>query len=136
MFIYESTNYKTLKTDSITGKNVIEFCASMLNYSNDADEDDEKEYYVRFYDSDGGILNELTESGLLYAISGQDETDSDEIKEESQKFWEMIHDKVKMIKFENPIRTGDVIWNENYVENDDSESEVEENDNINQEKQA
>ena len=135
MFIYKSTNYQTLETDSITGKNVIEFCVSMLHYSNDADEDDEKEYYVRFYDSDGGILNEFTESGLLYAISGQDEDESEEVKDESQKFWEMIHDKVKMIKFENPIRTGDAVWNENYVQPED-ESDVDENENINQEEQA
>ena len=42
MFVYESKNYKTSETDSITGKNVIELCASILNYNNNLNTDDDK----------------------------------------------------------------------------------------------
>jgi hypothetical protein len=140
MFVYESTNYKTLEKDSITGKNVIEFCASMLNYNNlkDIDDTDDIEYTVKFVDKDGNIMCEISEDGLTFALNGETDNETDKLKEESQKFWELSHTKVYTIEFNNPCRLGDGIWDEEYEENnsedeedanDADDEEVEENNN-------
>jgi hypothetical protein len=132
MFVYQTYNPVTEETNSITGKNVIESCASALNYDNSIEDKSGNEYTVKFYDTNSKIIIELSEAGLYYAITGNsikenEENVSDEIKEESQKFWEMTHAKVKMIEFLNPVRMGEVVWDEEYNEFDDEEDDEEEN---------
>ena len=131
MFIYESTNYESLEKDSITGKNVIECCAKVLNYNNQKiiDIDDIKEYTVKFLDKEGSIMCEISENGLVFAINGEIDNETDKIKDESQKFWELSHKNVISIEFSNPVRSGDAIWDEEYVEQEDaSDDEDDESD--------
>ena len=140
MFIYKSTNYQTLEKDSITGKNVIEFCAEVINYNNQKNVEEIKNYTVKFLDKEGNILCEISEDGFLFAIEGESNDASDSIKDESQKFWEMTQSKVNSIEFNNPIHSGDGILDEDYYEdsvdsdnsddNDDDEDE-DENANVN-----
>jgi hypothetical protein len=142
MFVYESTNYESLEKDSITGKNVIEFCAKVLSYNNmkDITPSENNIYTVKFVDINGNILAEISEDGLIYAINGDVNSETDEVKEESQKFWELSHKNIISIEFNNPIHNGDGIWDEEYQEDEvntddekdsiDSDEDYEDNINI------
>jgi len=138
MFVLKSTNYQTLEKDSITGKNVIEFCVEVLNYNNQKNIDEiNNNNTIKFLDENGNIICEISEDGFLYAIEGESDDASDSIKDESQKFWEMAQSKVNSIEFNNPIHSGDGIWDEDYNEDsddsdnsDDDQEEIHENINI------
>ena len=137
MFVYKSTNYETMEKDSITGNNVIEFCIKVLNYDNqqiiDQYDDNNLNYNVKFIDIEGNIICEISEDGLKYAIEGDIQTESEQMKEESQIFWEMNQSKVNSIEFNNPIHAGDGIWDVEYDEvSDDDEDEEDEDDNDNE----
>ena len=116
MFIFESKNYQSLEKDSITGKNVIEFCAKVLDYNNqiDVNETDTTKYNIKFIDIDGNIMCEISEDAVVFAITGEIDNETDAIKEESTKFWELSHKKVISIEFNNPIHKGDGIWDNEY----------------------
>jgi hypothetical protein len=131
MFIYKSTNYQTLETDSITGKNVIEFCIEVLNYNNQKNSDEKTDYTIKFLDEDGNIICEISEAGFLYAIEGELDDPSDSIKDDSQKFWEMTQSKVNSIEFNNPIHSGDGILDKDY--NEDSDDSDDSNDEYDEE---
>ena len=139
MFVLKLTNYQTLEKDSITGKNVIEFCIEVLNYNNQKNIDEiNNNYTIKFLDENGNIICEISEDGFLYAIEGESDDTSDSIKDESQKFWEMAQSKVNSIEFNNPTHNGDGIWDEDYNEDsddsdnsDNSEDEEETHENVN-----
>jgi len=131
MFVFKTTNYQTLEKDSITGKNVIEFCVEVINYNNQKNVDEiNNDYTIKFIDKNGNIICEISENGFLFAIEGESDEASDSIKDESQKFWEMNQSNVNSIEFNNPIHSGDGIWDEDYQDNSDDsdDSEVEEDD--------
>ena len=136
MFVYETYNPTKEITETITGNTVIEVCASILNYNNKIEDNTEDEYSVTFNDNDGNTIIEISEDGLYFAITGNSNKGEDiteTMKNDSQKFWEITHSSVKFISFTNPIRMGDVEWDENYEESDDEsndESEVISNTNI------
>ena len=135
MFVYQSTNYNTTETYSITGKNVIECCASILNYNNGYENNDsDKEYIVKFINDDGEIVAEITETSLQYAIVSDDENATEKMKQESEKFWDMNHEKIMVIEFTNPIHNGDAEWDEDYesVNESDNESDASEYETIEQ----
>ena len=124
MFVYQSTNYNTNETYSITGKNVIECCASILNYNNGYENNEsEKEYIVKFINDDGEIIAEITETSLYYAILSDNEDATEKMKQESEKFWDMNHEKIMVIEFNNPIHNGDAEWDKDYESEDESEDE-------------
>lgn len=140
MFVLKSTNFQTLETDSITGKNIIEFCVEVINYNNQKNiEEINDNYTLKFLDKEGNIICEISEDGFLYAIEGESEETSDSIKDESQKFWEMTQSNVNSIEFNNPIHSGDGIWDEDYQDDsddsdnseDEEEDDEEENVNVN-----
>jgi len=131
MFVYESYDYKTEETDTITGKNVIELCAAILNYSNNKiNNNSNTDYVVSFIDGDNEEIIEISESGLYFAITGSPLVENDVItekmKEDSGKFWEITHSNVKFIEFSNPLHFGRAIWDEDYEEDDDDEEDEEE----------
>jgi hypothetical protein len=128
MFVYQTYSPITGETNSITGKNVIELCASVLNYNNDIKDNTDNEYNVKFYDSNGNTIIDISEAGLYFAITGNSikETDdniTDVMMNDSQKFWEMTHMNVKSIEFFNPIRMGEVEWDDTYEESDSDEDD-------------
>jgi len=124
MFVYQSTNYNTNETYSITGKNVIECCASILNYNNGYENNDsEKEYIVKFINDDGEIVAEITETSLQYAIVSDNDNATEKMKQESEKFWDMNHEKIMVIEFNNPIHNGDAEWDEDYESEYESDDE-------------
>jgi hypothetical protein len=138
MFVFKTINYQTLETDSITGKNVIEFCVEVINYNNQKNVEEIKNYTLKFLDKEGNIICEISEDGFLYAIEGESDDASDSIKDESQKFWEMTQSKVNSIEFNNPIHSGDGIWDEDHNDDsddsdnsDDEQDEEETNANLN-----
>jgi hypothetical protein len=132
MFIYKSTNYQTLEKDSITGKNVIEFCVEVINYNNQKNIDEiNNNYTIKFIDKNGNIICEISEDGFLFAIEGESDKASDSIKDESQKFWEMNQSNVNSIEFNNPIHSGDGIWDEEYQDDSEDDSEDDEFENVN-----
>jgi hypothetical protein len=138
MFVFKTINYQTLETDSITGKNVIEFCVEVINYNNQKNVEEIKNYTLKFLDKEGNIICEISEDGFLYAIEGELDDASDSIKDESQKFWEMTQSKVNSIEFNNPIHSGDGIWDEDHNDDsddsdnsDDEQDEEETNANLN-----
>jgi len=128
MFVYLKHNIVSNETNLITGKNVIELCANMLNYSNNTIEDDTDDYRVKFSDSDGKCIIEISESGLFFAIVGtpknEDDPITDVMKHDSGLFWEITHANVKLIEFENPNHIGQAMWDEEYEAEDDSEDEA------------
>jgi len=130
MFVFETTDYTQFKVVSITGKNVIEICASVIEFHNNSDKKSNKESLVKFITGDGSLLCEISENGLIYAISGDsgNETENQVINEESQKFWEMNHDDIISIEFANPIHNGDAIWDEDYKDEEEDDSEYDESD--------
>ena len=126
MFVYDIYNPNTSETNLITGSSVIELCANVLNYKIDCIEDDGGEYIVKFYDSNHKLIIEVTENGLYFAITGQTLINSEmteTIKNDSEKFWNIIHSNVKLIEFTNPIRFGDAEWDEDYEEDSDDEED-------------
>jgi hypothetical protein len=130
MFVFKTTNYQTLEKDSITGKNVIEFCMEVLNYNYQKNVDEiNNNYTLKFLDENGNIICEISEDGFLYAIEGESDDASDSIKDESQKFWEMTQSKVNSIEFNNPIHNGDGIWDEDYDEDSDNSDNSDNEDN-------
>ena len=137
MFVYETYNPTKETTETIIGRNVIEVCASILNYNNKIEDSTDNEYTVTFNDNDGNTIIEISESGLYFAITGNSnkgENITEAMKNDSQKFWEITHSNVKFISFTNPVRMGDAEWDENYEESDngsDSESEYEDVSNRN-----
>jgi hypothetical protein len=141
MFVYESYDYKTEETDTITGKNVIELCATILSYSNNKINNEiDTEYTVSFIDGDDEEIVSISEAGLYFAITGTSITNDDVItnkmKEDSEKFWEITHSNVKCIEFSNPLHFGRAIWDEEYEEDDEDEEDDDEDYNeINTNKQ-
>lgn len=136
MFIYETYNPIKEKTDSITAINVIELCASILDYNNNIEDNSDDEYTVTFNDNDGNTIIEISEDGLYFAITGNVKNNGDiteSLKNDSQKFWEITHSLVKHINFTNPVRMGDAEWDDDYEESEfeyDTEYEVMSNTNV------
>jgi hypothetical protein len=140
MFVFQSYNYDTRETDTITTKNVIESCGAVLNYNNNIKNYDEQYiYFVKFLDISGKVLVKVSEDGLSYALSGEcndiEENEIEIIKVESEKFWDMNHEDVKVIEFDNPIHSGDAIKDEtdndslitpNNSDNDEEDDEEQE----------
>jgi len=126
MYVYDIYNPNTSETNLITGSSVIELCANVLNYKIDCIENDDIEYTVKFSDSNNKLISEVSENGLHFAITGQTLNNSEmteNIKNDSEKFWNMIHSNVKLIEFTNPIRFGDAEWDEDYEEDSEEEDE-------------
>ena len=126
MYVYDIYNPNTSETNLITGSSVIELCANVLNYKIDCIENDDVEYTVKFSDSNNKLISEVSENGLHFAITGQTLNNSEmteNIKNDSEKFWNMIHSNVKLIEFTNPIRFGDAEWDEDYEEDSEEEDE-------------
>jgi hypothetical protein len=126
MYVYDIYNPNTSETNLITGSSVIELCANVLNYKIDCIENDDIEYTVKFSDSNHKLISEVSENGLHFAITGQTLNNSEmteNIKNDSEKFWNMIHSNVKLIEFTNPIRFGDAEWDEDYEEDSEEEDE-------------
>jgi len=140
MFVYDTYNPTKEITEKITGSNVIEVCASILNYNNMIEDNTNTEYTVTFNDNDGNTIIEISEAGLYFAITGNSNNGEDiteTMKNDSQKFWEITHSNVKYINFANPVRMGDAEWDDNYEASEDgsedgsdSEYEVVSNSNI------
>ena len=126
MYIFESKNHITHNIDSITAKSVIELSSIVLNYHNGKKEDD-KEYFVIFFNKSGEIILEITEESLKYIIFNEEKSVSDKVKDEIEKFISLNYDDVENIEFTNPIRKGDAYWDIDYTEEDD-ELEGEEED--------
>jgi hypothetical protein len=129
MFVYDIYNPNTSETNLITGSSVIELCANVLNYKIDCIEDNGGEYIVKFYDSNHNLIIEVTENGLYFAITGQTLINSEiteTIKNDSEKFWNIIHSNIKLIEFTNPIRFGDAEWDEDYKEDSEEEDNTNE----------
>jgi len=127
MYIFETYNPIKGKTDRIISDNIIELCASVLNYNNDIEDNTGNEYIVIFNDVNGNNIITISEDGLDYAITGTVKNKigvTGEIRCDSDKFWEINHSNVKHISFINPVRLGDAEWDEDYDESElDSESE-------------
>lgn len=129
MFVFETYDPVKNKTNFITGKNVIELCTTILNYKNkDIEESSDTDHTVIFSDVDRNVIIEISESGLHFALTGSSNSElnnniTDEMKNDSEKFWEITHANVKLIEFTNPVRMGEADWNENYVEDYDSDDE-------------
>jgi hypothetical protein len=126
MYVYDIYDPNTSEINSITGSSVIELCANVLNYKIDCIKNDDDEYTVKFYNSNKKLIIEVTENGLYFAITGQTLNNSElteNIKNDSEKFWNIIHSNVKLIEFTNPIRFGDAEWDEDYEEDSDDEEE-------------
>ena len=123
MYVFESKNHRTLETDSIIGKSIIEICGSILNYTNGKEDNSNNDYTVSFIDKNGKVILEVLEDSINYSIFDILEDKSKEfiIKNEAIKFMEIIHTEVEIIEFTNPIRSGEVYWD---VEYDDYESDV------------
>ncbi len=128
MFVLDIKNFTTDETDRLTGANVAEFCGNVIQYSNGIN--NESDNKVTFIDEKGKILLEIKEKSLFFAIFGTtDDSENDGVdentKDESQSFWELDHNIVDSIEFENAAHKGTGIWDEAYEEDDDDEEEEE-----------
>jgi hypothetical protein len=126
MYSIEIENNLTDHIDVIKNKTLTGVCSEVICHNNGVIYDKTNEYIVNFIDSKGNTLLTITENALSFALFGTEneiDTISDDIKEYSQKYWEMDHNIIEVIEFNNPSHAGEVLWNVDDDESDISESE-------------
>jgi len=131
MYVYEVSYIPTREINTIIGKSISEICGEILYYNNGVKIDSNKNiaYNVNFLNYKGDLVLSIPESGLLYALFGEDinETITDSMKEYSHKYWLMDQETIQVIEFNNPIHPGEAVWDREYYENnqEDNEDEIE-----------
>ena len=124
MFVYETINKLDDKHEIITGKTLIELCGSVLEYYNGALDNKKMDYTVTFMNSEGEIVLEITEKLLRFALHGANgEHIISEMSDASSDFWNMKHNEIEIIAFNNPCRFGEASWDSEYVEDDDDSND-------------
>jgi len=131
MYVFEISNVLTKQIDIITGKTTNDISGDILHYNNGVKYDDTVDYDVNFYNSKGDTVLTIPESSLKFAIMGEDDDTNitENMKEYSQKYWEMDHKKIQIIEFNNPSHAGEAIWDPDY--NPELEIDNDSDDNFN-----
>jgi len=136
MYVYQVSSNVSDQVKVIIGNTVNDICGDIISYNNDeCDKTNDNEYTVTFFNFKGEEVLTIPEDALKYAILGADSDDvSDNIKEYSQKYWEMNHSTIEIIGFTNPCHFGEVVWDAEYTTDNEldynlSDDEYEELDN-------
>jgi len=121
MYVYQVSSSDSDELKVITGKTVSDICGEILFYNNETNKNTNIDYDVTFFNFKGDEILTISEDALKYAIFGADSNDvSDNIKEYSQKYWEMNHTTIEIIGFNNPCHLGEVMWDPEYNEETDN----------------
>ena len=126
MYVYQVSSSDSDELKVITGKTVSDICGEILFYNNESNKTTNVDYDVTFFNFKGEEVLSIPEDALKYAIFGADSNDvSDNVKEYSQKYWEMNHTTIEIIGFNNPCHLGEVMWDAEYCdESDDSDDDL------------
>ena len=126
MYVYQVSLNASNELDEVkilTGNTVNDICGDIICYNiDDSNKITDVEYDVIFFNFKGEEVLIIPEDALKYAILGADSDDvSDNIKEYSQKYWEMNHLTIEIIQFNNPCHPGEVVWDAEYTSDNELE---------------